>query len=595
MKGRKRHLNVVKPEVKFPDSTAIDERMTTSYESAASAVDVDTEVPLTIIDALDTIQQRANKSKLCVEFWESCDNEISYLCEVLDLNRNQVVLVAILSEVGEALSWRHLGDFLGLSRLKAMAFTSDIEDLKRKRWVYQCAAHERSGMFDGIKLTRGVINAFRHNEKFEPEVIEGLSEQAFVDRLTRYINNEGDDNSIPLEENHRWMMQLVESNLHLPICNKVMDLREDISKYILLLIISDFARYGGTDDEGVALGLLNNWFDGEYMFDFTADELQSGTQELFAEGIVEFRCNDGMAENEVYVLTSNARNEFVSNYTPHRKPQPRRKTDDRDLLYCGSITPKTLFYNNQEAKQLTRMKQLFGKEELQSVQERLINLGLRKGISCLFYGAPGTGKTETVLQLARETGRDVMQVDIASIRDKFVGETEKNIKQIFQRYRELCKGCEVTPILLFNEADALINSRFESTRSSVEKMDNAMQNIILQEMENLEGILIATTNLTGVLDPAFDRRFLFKIEFHKPELEVRKALWESMNKELNGDSSLMLAKEFNFTGGQIENVVRKTKIEFVMTGEYPSYERIREFCQEESLNRNTRNTIGFAS
>ncbi len=99
---------------------------------------------------------------------------------------------------------------------------------------------------------------------------------------------------------------------------------------------------------------------------------------------------------------------------------------------------------------------------------------MRKGFACLFYGAPGTGKTESVLQIARQTGRDIMQVDIAGMRDKYVGESEKNIKAVFQNYRELCKKSEVMPILFFNEADALINKRTERIEHSVDKMDNAM-------------------------------------------------------------------------------------------------------------------------
>lgn len=96
-----------------------------------------------------------------------------------------------------------------------------------------------------------------------------------------------------------------------------------------------------------------------------------------------------------------------------------------------------------------------------------------------------------------------MQVDMSQMRDKFVGESEKNVKAIFTRYRRLCQESDITPILLLNEADALLSVRLEKMTTSVDQMANTMQNIILQEMENLEGILIATTNLTNNLDGAF--------------------------------------------------------------------------------------------
>jgi SpoVK/Ycf46/Vps4 family AAA+-type ATPase len=100
------------------------------------------------------------------------------------------------------------------------------------------------------------------------------------------------------------------------------------------------------------------------------------------------------------------------------------------------------------------MEDLLAPEKFVRVQDSLVAHGMRKGFACLFYGAPGTGKTETVLQLARKTGRDIMQVDMSQMRDKFVGESEKNVKAIFTRYRRLCQESDITPILLLNEADA---------------------------------------------------------------------------------------------------------------------------------------------
>ena len=134
-----------------------------------------------------------------------------------------------------------------------------------------------------------------------------------------------------------------------------------------------------------------------------------------------------------------------------------------------------------------------------------------QGFCCIFYGAPGTGKTETVYKLARQTGRDIMRVDVNKIKSCWVGESEKNIKAAFDRYRNICKNSPLAPILLFNEADAILGIRMEGASNAVDKMENSIQNIILQEMESIEGIMIATTNLTTNLDKAFERRFLYKI------------------------------------------------------------------------------------
>ncbi len=256
-----------------------------------------------------------------------------------------------------------------------------------------------------------------------------------------------------------------------------------------------------------------------------------------------------------------------------------------------------MYYNADEQRQIERLTNLLSQENLLSIQQRLEDEGMRKGFACLFYGEPGTGKTETAMQIARLTGRDIMQIDIANIRDKYVGESEKNIKAVFARYREICKQCDVAPILLFNEADGIFGKRtaFGGNNPSVEKMDNAMQNIILQEMEDLDGILIATTNLTCNLDSAFERRFLFKVEFHKPDTEVKAKIWQSMLCDvISTDDARRLATRYDFSGGQIENIARKCTIEFILSGRKASFDEIDEFCSHELLNaRKERKPIGF--
>jgi SpoVK/Ycf46/Vps4 family AAA+-type ATPase len=176
-----------------------------------------------------------------------------------------------------------------------------------------------------------------------------------------------------------------------------------------------------------------------------------------------------------------------------------------------------------------------------------------------------------------------MQVDLANIRSKWVGESEKNIKAIFDTYRHLVKISERAPILFFNEADAIISKRNSNVERSVDKMENSIQNIILQEMESLEGILIATTNLTKNMDSAFERRFLYEIEFHKPSVEAKSAIWQSMIPTLSKEEAAILATKYEFSGGQIENVARKSAVEEVLWGGAPTIYRLMEFCNEERL------------
>ncbi|MFN7690093.1 MAG: AAA family ATPase, partial [Bacteroidota bacterium] len=148
-----------------------------------------------------------------------------------------------------------------------------------------------------------------------------------------------------------------------------------------------------------------------------------------------------------------------------------------------------------------------------------------------------------------------------------------------------------TPILLFNEADALISRRI-SINSSVDQMNNSMQNILLQELEDFNGILVATTNLTGNLDGAFDRRFLYKIKYDRPSLTAKKAIWKSKMEMLSDEEASILAELYNFSGGQIENVSKKVFLEALLFGKNLQLNEIKALCDEESFEVN-RLSIGY--
>jgi SpoVK/Ycf46/Vps4 family AAA+-type ATPase len=218
---------------------------------------------------------------------------------------------------------------------------------------------------------------------------------------------------------------------------------------------------------------------------------------------------------------------------------------------------------------------------------------MRTGFTILLHGAPGTGKTETVMQLALKTKRDVMRVDLSQTKSMWYGESEKKIKKIFDQYREVLKYADHVPILLFNEADGLFGIRTSQEKSNTSQTFNTMQNILLEEMENFEGILIATTNLTANFDKAFERRFLYKIAFSPPAETARKMIWRSKLPEIPKNITGKLAVEFPFSGGQIENIARKCEIDGLLNGRQPGERELRNHCLEEKLNQPQRVKVGF--
>ena len=226
------------------------------------------------------------------------------------------------------------------------------------------------------------------------------------------------------------------------------------------------------------------------------------------------------------------------------------------------------------------------------LQARLEQQALPTGVAAIFYGSPGTGKTETVYQLAKASGRDVMQVDISEMKTCWYGESQKLVKGVFTKYEKLCRKSKNLPILLFNEADAIFGKRLEDKHSSVDQTENAIQNIILEQMEKQKGVLIATTNLEGSLDPAFERRFLFKVKFERPGVEAKKHIWMDKLHGLNEDDAVFLAENYNLSGGEIDNVVRKVTMNRVLTGEGYSLDYLKELCSQEKFTKQNR-VIGF--
>jgi SpoVK/Ycf46/Vps4 family AAA+-type ATPase len=179
----------------------------------------------------------------------------------------------------------------------------------------------------------------------------------------------------------------------------------------------------------------------------------------------------------------------------------------------------------------------------------------------IFYGPPGTGKTLTAHSLSRSLKRQVLSFDCSKILSMYVGESEKNVRKIFDTYADLTLQTKTEPILLLNEADQFLASRSAGVGSSADQMHNQMQNIFLEQIEKFQGILIATTNLLENIDAAFSRRFNYKIEFKKPDKEQRLALWKMMlpkNAPFETGFDVADLSHHPLTGGQINLIVKNT-------------------------------------
>lgn len=275
-----------------------------------------------------------------------------------------------------------------------------------------------------------------------------------------------------------------------------------------------------------------------------------------------------------------------------------KKDDDFSSGICKlinheSIIEKELYYNQNEQNSINTVSEFLKVDKFKEIITRLEENKMRPGLTILLHGHPGTGKTETIYQLAKQTKRNIILVNISEIRDKFVGESEKRLKSVFETYENSIKHFEQTPILLFNESDALIGKRI-NVNNSVDQMNNSMQNILLQELEDFKGIMMATTNLTSNLDEAFERRFLFKIKYERPSMEAKTSIWKNKLSFLTEEDASRLANEFDISGGQIENISRKIFLDSILLGKTYTIEDTFRYCEEELLaNQHKSKKIGF--
>ncbi len=226
----------------------------------------------------------------------------------------------------------------------------------------------------------------------------------------------------------------------------------------------------------------------------------------------------------------------------------------------------------------------------------------KKGIDAriIFYGAAGTGKTITALALAKSLKKQVLSFDCSKILSMYVGESEKNVRKIFDDYKELCIKTKSEPILLLNEADQFLSNRVSGQISGSDKMHNQMQNIFLEQIERFEGILVATTNLLESIDKAFSRRFNYKIEFLKPQEKQRKLLWEKLlpsNLPLCSDFDIDKLISRKLTGGQIELVIKNTAYKLAIENEplFKISDFIEEINKEEKTMFDKDKKVGFMS
>ena len=538
-----------------------------------------------ILQLMDLLSERSNDSKLGDEFWAKNQEVASALATRLNITPLQAVLLSICLRHGPRnVDYDDISRHLDISNIQALEYSDELNALIRARYLKFHDAKDE----DSFDVPRTVIRAFKNNDIPEPPKKTGLNIHELFDRLNDYFEDL-DDNAIAPGELYHELKELFNANGHLSFTRELNGLKIDrCNDWMVLVIVCHYLI--NKDDDRITFGQIEDVFRCKSSFNEAKAALKEGSHYLMQEGLIEHVCEEGIANTSQIHLTAKARQILLSEFHLHSS-----ETAVAGLTKPESLIEKTLFYTDSNEKQVDELETFLMPERYKEIRERMKATGYRSGFACLFYGSPGTGKTETVYQLARKTCRSILAINVPEIKSKWVGDSEKNIKAVFDRYRLLVQRSEVAPILLFNEADAIFGQRMEGAQNAVDKMENSIQNIILQEMESLDGILIATTNLTQNLDSAFERRFLYKICFDRPDVSVREKIWHTMIPSLSSQECHDLAVSYELSGGQMENVSRKFTINAILHGdETDRMEVLRSYCGAEKLENKTQSKrIGF--
>lgn len=535
-------------------------------------------VTMSMANCLNRIMIKVRRDSFNDESIESLNGDFEYVNKKFGICSEEAALLSFVLEKSNDFCRcddDDLADFLGCTNIEFIGYRKYLQSLAHRRIVR--IGRNRSGDAT-YQVMPEATQAIIDDQQFSEKSFSGLTTEDMFSEFRKlfiaFRNDEVDKEMLLSDLN-----MLVDANPQNEFAQKVLEcgIRQcsKTEQLIFLYLCHHFVSWGNKEISFQHLDrFISDKEDSQRFFRF----FQAEKHAFQKQGLVRFGGEEGLMDKRSAALTDMVRDTF---FTEVELFCDETTVGNQDVMSSGDIKAKTMFYNAVEEEQVGRLEELLEDEHFKGIQQRLDEMGMRKGFNIILYGGPGTGKTETTLQLARKTGRDVFCIDVSKLKSKWVGESEKAVKGIFKTYKSMCRSKERKPILFFNECDAIFGKRMENVDSSAAQMLNTLQNILLQEMEELEGVLVCTTNMQDNLDPAFERRFIYKVELEKPGEDVRAKIWASMMPGYSDDEYAMLARKYPFSGGQIENVVRKSAIDYILTGNRASLTTVFKFCDEE--------------
>ena len=544
-----------------------------------------------VLQAISRVFKASKDSKLKNELFKKINPKLELLSGYFKVTKKQAFLLANVYALlcnGRTFELPDLSHHLGVEPVDLLGLQEDLDELNSKGILLK--KRNRNGFYGTTNfvyfMEDTISKAILKNSPIQH--IKPLTCKDIFEVLNKIylFSEERNEDKMTTEELFSQMEQILDANSHLGLIQKVknLELCNDDTYLFYYLCWKTITGNESIDFNNVADVI----FDDGYQKARYSQEFYSGKNILMSQKFVTLIEGTFFNDSDIRLSPKSIellKSENIALFS--------RKISRDNIISVADIGAKDLFFGSSENRQLEMIENTLKSDNFDQLQQRMKQKHMPAGVALLLYGAPRTGKNKSAYQIARKTGREIMHVDISQAKSMWFGGSEKRIKQIFTDYREFVEQSKLCPILLFNEADAILSRRKDSSYSIVSQTENAMQNIILEEMEKLNGIMFATTNLTANLDSAFERRFLYKVEFFPPDFNARKLIWKSKLIGLSEKDGALLADKFHFSGGQIENIARKCEMFEILNGRIPDINKIVEFCEEELIDKKQHITVGY--
>lgn len=547
-----------------------------------------------VLETIQKISSELYESELNPETTAKVKNESQQLAQFLDVTEQQAWFFSIIYVQQSMFISCDLSEIiseLGLKTSKFAKYRQDIITLIDKRIIKSDLERVNKkkvqrANFKFLRIYENVMEAVYHNIPInEANKAEQLDIYEFCNAVSDFIEERG-HNIITTDHLFGEVSALEMYNSHIEAIDKLIEMKISLfDRTLLYEICDDMVRGGG--ETGLE-STVKDIYDSQKQKFTKIREITENSSRLLEANLIVANSSNFVSDVSITLTTT-----AIDLLLGQDAEMFIKKHTLKDVISADSIAFKQLYFDEKFQKQIDFFQTSLTNEKFTDMQARLQEMAMPKGVAAVFYGAPGTGKTESVYQIAKATGRDVLYVDISQTKSMWFGDSEKRIKAVFNDYDRLCKKNTVKPILLFNEADAVLGKRKDNNISNVAQTENAIQNIILEQIEKSEGIIIATTNLVDNLDSAFERRFLFKLKFEMPTVEAKKQIWKSKLNWLDDIQASEISARFHFSGGEIDNIARKAIINEVITGNRATLDELVEYCDTERLIGKNGKKLGF--